>query len=174
MFDPGGGEGECVNIVGLVGEGFLQAGSCEGLGGVGNAVALQSFHDGLKYVHDVVGFIFRGCLGRGADGMMVGDGESNGCIGQPVRTRSLGVFDIVEVDEAARPLNRWLWHVELVPVLVDVMESRNHSGEPVLDGKEYLFHRELFEYLNAWVLGLMGRIGPIELIRPIGLMVVIC
>ena len=41
MLDPGGGEGEGVDVVSLVGVGLGEAGTSEGLCGVGDAVAFE-------------------------------------------------------------------------------------------------------------------------------------
>lgn len=72
--------------------------------------------------------------------MLGGDGKADGCIGQAVGTGGLGIVDVVDVDEATRPLHRRLWEVKLVPVLIDVTECRYLDGEAVLNVEENLFH----------------------------------
>ena len=140
QFDPGGGEGEGVDVVGLVGVGLGEACAEERLGGVGYSPSIEGFYNTLQDIKDVVS-VCLGCgLYRRADSVLGGDSEDDGGFGEAVEVSGLGVLDVVEVDKAAGPLHRGLWEVELVPVLVDVTECRYHGGKPVLDCEENLFH----------------------------------
>lgn len=140
MFDPGGGEGEGVDVVGLVGVGLVEACADERLGGVGYSPPIEGFYDALQDIEDIVS-VGLGCgLCRRADGVVGGDGEADGGISQTVCAGSLGIVYAVEVDKAAGPLHRGLWEVELLPVFIDVTECRYQGGETVLDGKENLFY----------------------------------
>lgn len=140
QFDPGGGEGEGVYVVGLVGVGLGEACADERLGGVGYSPPIEGFYDTLQDIEDVV-CVGLGCgLCRRADSVLGGDSEDDGSFGEAVEVSGLGVVDVVEVNKSAGPLYRWLWEVELVPVLIDVMKCRYHGGKPVLDCEENLFH----------------------------------
>ena len=140
LFDPGGGESQGIYIVGLVGVGFSETGADEGLGGVGDAPAVECGDDVLDEIEDVVGGGFGRCLGGGADGVVVGDGEDDGSLSKAGTVCGHGVVDVVEVDEAAGPFDWGLREVELVPVLVDVLERGDEGGEAGLDGEKNLFH----------------------------------
>lgn len=141
LLDPGGGEGEGVDVVGLVAVGLLQAGACEGLGSVRDTVALEDLDDGRDDVEDVVGVGLGRGLGGGTYSVMVGHGEADGSLGETAAVGGLGVVDVVEVDEAAGPLHGGLGEVELSPVLVDVAECRYLVSDAVLDVEEYMLHR---------------------------------
>ena len=116
-------------------------GTGEGLCGVGYTVALEGFDDSGEDVEDVVGVAFGwGVHGR-ARQYLIGDDDANGSLGDTDAVGSLGVVDAVEVDECAGPLDGSLVVVELVPVSVDVLESRDLGCEAVLDVEEYMLHR---------------------------------
>lgn len=82
LFDPCGGESQGIYVVGLVGVGFSETGADKGLGGVGDAPAVEGGDDVLDEIEDVVGGGFGRCLGGGADGVVVGNSEDDGSLGE--------------------------------------------------------------------------------------------
>lgn len=82
LFDPGGGESEGIDIVGLVGVGFGDAGADECLGGVWDTPAVEGGDNVLDEIEDVVGVGFGRGLCGGADGVVVGNSEDDGSLGE--------------------------------------------------------------------------------------------
>lgn len=124
----------------MVGVGFCETCADKGLGGVGDAPAVEGGDDVLDEIQDVVGGVLGWGEGGGTDGVVVGNGEDDGGVGKAGGMGAHGVVDGVEVDEAARPFDGRLRDVELGPVLVDVLERGDEGGEAGLDGEKNLFH----------------------------------
>lgn len=70
LFDPCGGKGEGIDIVGLVGVGFSETGADKGLGGVWDAPAVEGGDDVLDEIQDVVGGVLGWGEGGGTDGVV--------------------------------------------------------------------------------------------------------
>lgn len=121
LFDPGGGEGEGIDVVGLVGVGFGETGAGEGLGGVWDEEALEGGDDVLDEIEDIVAVGFGRCFGGSTGEGLCGNGDDDIGLGETAEVGGLGIVDGVKVDEAARPLDGRLGEVELTPVLVDVL-----------------------------------------------------
>lgn len=151
-FDPSGGEGEREDVVGGVGEGFLEGGLDEGLSGARYGEALEREDDVSDGVEDGVGVVGGVASGErgggGAQGVLVRDDDAERGGGEARVASERRVVDGEDVDERAWELDVWLRQVELAPVAVDVTQGGDEGGKARLEGEENLFH--FYRLLSVW------------------------
>lgn len=132
VVDERGREGECVDVVGLVGVGLGEGYEDERLEVEGGQTLELVGHerDGVEELE-----VARG--GRTTSQLRIGDGYGDGTVGYGVAMGYLRELEGVDVDKSAGELDGRLLVGELVPVAADIADLRAGVLDEVDDGVDY-------------------------------------